>query len=400
MPDHLSRRQFTGVLLAPLAAPWPVRVSWPPLDQPPAIRPPSDPFLGTLPGLMDLAQVPGLGIGVVQGQRLAWQHYAGVMDTATKQPVTADTIFPAASLGKPVFAYAVLTLVDEGKIDLDRPLKTYVPDHTPADPRGDLVTARHVLSHTTGYVNWRNRTELLLTPSFDPGSRFQYSGEGFYYLQRVVEKVTGKGFEQFIQERLFAPFGMRSSTYFWRDDASTRLTSGHNRGTPTAPFVKDFVTRLFKVANESGTPPAQWTHEQFVAAMQKMSPAPPILPNFIVPNAAGSMITTVGDYSAFLQRVLNDAPGLKAETRRGMASTQSRINTALAWGLGWGLEHDHGRDYLWHWGDNGAWKNFVLAHQPTRSAIVIFTNGSNGLRLIERILRETSGHDHVAFLWI
>jgi CubicO group peptidase (beta-lactamase class C family) len=397
MSDSLNRREFAAALLAPVLLPLPrLRKT----VAAPVVLPPSAAFLNELPRLMELAQVPGIGMGIVHEDRVAWQNHAGVMDATSKQPVTAGTIWPAASLSKPVFAYGVLSLVDEGKLDLDRPLNSYVEGHAPADARGDKITPRHVLSHTTGYVNWRNRPEMALTPSFEPGARFQYSGEGFYYLQRAVEKVTGNGFEQFMQERVFGPLGMRSSTYFWREDAATRLVSGHNRGTPTPPFVRDFSTRLFAVAAGSKKPLSQWTHEDIVAAMAKMSPAPPMLPNFIVPNAAGSLITTVADYSAFLIRLMSDSTGLRPATRQAMAAPQSNINSALNWGLGWGLEKDHGRDYLWHWGDNGAWKAFVLAHPQSRSAIVIFTNGSNGLRLIERVLMATTGHAHVAFLWI
>jgi hypothetical protein len=83
-----------------------------------------------------------------------------------------------------------------------------------------------------------------------------------------------------------------------------------------------------------------------------------------------------------------------------MLTAHTRINSVLAWGLGWGLESDEGRDYLWHWGDNGPFKNFVLAHPATRSAIVIFTNGSNGLRVAEAAMAAATGHRHFAFDWL
>jgi hypothetical protein len=83
-----------------------------------------------------------------------------------------------------------------------------------------------------------------------------------------------------------------------------------------------------------------------------------------------------------------------------MWSTQTRINSALSWGLGWGLESSGGRDYIWHWGDNGNWKNFVLAHPASRSGIVVFTNGSNGMRVCERVVSAAAGVDPLAFAWI
>lgn len=403
MSAQLTRREFAGVLAAlPLARSVPHGLALSP-GTAPAINPPSASFLAGLERLMELSGVPGIGMAVVQESRVTWQQHAGVMELTNRRPVTPETLFPAASLSKPVFAYAALRLVDQGKLDLDRPLKLYVPDHAPADARGDRVTARHVLSHSSGYRNWRNRADQPLTPEFEPGARFQYSGEGFYYLQRAVEHITSMGFEQFMQDTLLGPLGMTSSTFAWRADVDQRLITGYNRGQPASSFSRDFGNRLLTLARDSGKPLARWTHEEIVAAMEKMSPAPPMLPNFIIPNSAGGLITTVADYSAFLVHLStsgNAAVALKPETRRLMMAPQTRINSALGWSLGWGLEQENGRDYLWHWGDNGAWKNFVLVHPDSRSAVVVLTSGANGLRLCERIIEVASGHAHPAFLWI
>jgi CubicO group peptidase (beta-lactamase class C family) len=347
--------------------------------------------------------VPGISVGVVRVGQPLWQHYQGVTDASTRRPVTAVTLFPAASLGKPVFAFAALRLMDEGKLDLDRPLKTYVPDHAPADARGDKVTARHVLSHSTGFRNWRNSIEQPLAPDFDPGSRFQYSGEGFYYLQRAVETISGTAFEQFMQDRLFRPFGMQSSTYAWGEDTDARLVTGHNRGNPVRQPSRDFANRLVEYAKTKNRSLASFTTEDVVAAMGAIKPSPAALPNFMIPNAAGSMLTTVADYAAFLNRVLAPSgkpPEITDKTLRLMLSPAMKINTAISWGLGWGLESEGGREYIWHWGDNGNFKNFVLAHVPSRSAVVAFTNGNNGMRVAEAVVAAASGHRHAAFDWL
>jgi hypothetical protein len=87
-----------------------------------------------------------------------------------------------------------------------------------------------------------------------------------------------------------------------------------------------------------------------------------------------------------------------------MTTPKTRINRALSWGLGIGLEQQAAGsadpDYLWHWGDNGPWKNFVLAHPATRSAIVVFTNGSRGLNIANRVMTAATGQQHAAFLWL
>ena len=230
----------------------------------------------------------------------------GVVEAGTKRPVHADTLFPAASLGKPVFAYAVLRLAEQGRLDLDRPLKSYVPDHAPADPRGDKITARHVLSHSSGLRNWRNSTDQPLVPDFDPGTRFQYSGEGFYYLQRAVEKISGCAIQPFMEEALFQRFEMPSSTYAWRADTEQRLWLGHNRGA-VVRGSRDFAIRLLAHAERQRKPMSTFTHEELVAAIGALQPAPPPLPNFFPTNVAASLMTTLQDYAAFVARIL--APG-------------------------------------------------------------------------------------------
>lgn len=405
MSDVIGRREFTVSLLAPMLAST-LRNVRPPHASP-AIKPPNADFLSRLPQIMEIAGVPGLSMSVVQSGRIAWTHYRGIMDATTNQPVSADTLWPAASLSKPAFAFAALHLVDEGKLDLDRPLKSYVPDHAPDDPRGNKIAARHVLSHSSGLRNWRQRADQPLVPDFEPGARFQYSGEGIYYLQRAVEHITSMGFERFMEERLFNPLGMSSSTYSWRRDMATRLVSGHDQGQPRQSPSKDLGERLMDVAEQQKKPLSTFKHEDLVATMQSMSPAPPTLPNFMLPNAAASLVTTPTDYARFLIELLEDrnaAIDLKPATRKLMFTAQSRINSALQWGLGIGLEQqfDVASDpnFLWHWGDNGSWKNFVLAHPETKSAIVVFTNGSRGLNVAQRVMTAATGRQHAAFLWL
>src|SRR5215469_13724863 len=194
-------------------------------DVSPAITKPAKEFIDSLPRLMELAELPGIGIGVIHGDQLVWQHYAGLANVVTKAPITPNSIFPAASMGKQIFAFAVLKLVDEHQLDLDRPLRTYVSEDAPTGQWGERITARHILSHSSGLPNWRNEANEPLVPAFEPGTKFRYSGEGFYYLQRCVEKVTGIGCEEFMQERVFRPLQMNSSTYLWRSDAGQRLVS-------------------------------------------------------------------------------------------------------------------------------------------------------------------------------
>jgi CubicO group peptidase (beta-lactamase class C family) len=398
----MTRRQFTARLATLAAIPIGAGTRLRGQSATSAIGPPADSVVANLAKLMEIAGVPGVGIGVVRVGQPLWERYLGVADAGTKLPVTPETMFPAASLGKPVMAWAALRLSDTGALDLSKPLKSYVPDHAPADPRGDLVTARHVLSHSSGYRNWRQPGQTLV-PEFDPGARFQYSGEGFYYLQRAIEAVERKGFEQAIQELLLMPFGMKSSTYAWRAGIEARLVAGHSRGMPVRQPTRDFSARLFQYAEAQGRSLASFTHDDVIAAMSKMQPSPPQLPNFMIPNAAGSLLTTVQDYSVFLTRVLS--PGqhlltLRRPTWESMISSVTPINSVLSWGLGWGLERDRNREYLWHWGDNGQFKNFALAHPASRTGVVVFTNGVNGMRVCEAVVEAAAGQAVSAFDWL
>lgn len=352
---------------------------------------------------MEVARVPGVAIAVVGHGRLIWQHHAGVMDPKTGNAVSAETLWPAASLGKPVFALAALRLVDEGKLALDAPLKSYLPDYAPADVRGDRITARHVLSHSSGLRNWRESEDDRLVPDFEPGSRFQYSGEAYYYLQRVVEHITGSPFEQFMEQSIFAPLGMESSTYSWRADTASRVVAGYDGRESYTVFWKDIALRLLQEANRQKRELASFTSADVLSALRSLTPAPRTLPEFLIPNAAASLLTTASDYGAFLNAVLDpdDIHELKRRTRDAMFTPQIRVSPGLDWGLGWGIESARGRtNYIWQWGDNGSWKNFVLAHPASRSGVLVFTNGSHGLNVAQRIVTAATGLDHEAFWWL
>ena len=141
--------------------------------------------------MMEVGPVPAV-IGTVREGKPGWTHALGVRNIETREPLLADSIFQAASLSKQAATYAAFALRNAGKLDFDTPLVSYVDDLQ--DERARTVTARQVLSHSSGFPNWRGPNESKLIPSFLPGSSFQYSGEGFFYLQRVMEHVTGRGF--------------------------------------------------------------------------------------------------------------------------------------------------------------------------------------------------------------
>ncbi|WP_460926113.1 serine hydrolase domain-containing protein [Spirosoma agri] len=317
--------------------------------------------------LMDSAHVPGLSIAIIQSGKVVYTKGYGLTKADSTQPVTPATVFEAASLTKPVFAYAVLQLVEEGKLDLDKPLYTYLPYSDVADDeRYQQLTARMVLSHRSGFPNWRNdRQSPHLSLLFPPGKRFSYSGEGFVYLQKVVEKITNQPINELMEERVLKPLGMTKSGFVWKPSFAANVAQPHNESGETEPKYK----------------PQQ-------------------------ANMAYSMHTTASDYARFILAIVNNK-GLKPATVDQMLSPQSQLpkrfadSTTLApdlfWGLGFGLERTPKATYFWHWGDNGAFKCYVAANRSRKDAVIYFANGSNGLDFADEILTQTLGGYHPAF---
>jgi CubicO group peptidase (beta-lactamase class C family) len=157
------------------------------------------------------------------------------------------------------------------------------------------------------------------------------------------------------------------------------------------------------IAQDWRKPLEEWRYEDAARAVQLVNPAWPVLPLYIVPNAAASLLTTVGDYARFLTQIVAPVEGavsLSANTRKQMLGPQIRLNSALQWGLGWGIQRDEYGEVLWQWGANNSFRNFAIADAINGRAIVVFTNSENGPRIYERVIVAVTGHDHPAFLWI
>lgn len=355
---------------------------------------------------MAAAGVPGLVLTLIEDGQLGATYTVGVKSAATPEPLTADTIFQAASLSKPLFAYGALLLHDEGALDLDRPLYAYLPGpELETDPRLQTITARQVLSHSSGLQNWRFAPTDTLQLAFPPGQRFAYSGEGYFYLQRVIEAITGQSIETYLQEQVLQPLGMVRSTYLWRPGYEQQLASGHRqRDQSVEPWNARQGRRMLELAAQAGKPLAEWRYADVIQALPAIHPDLAPLPNNLLPNVAGSLLTTAPEFAQFMRLMVADAntePGpLPAHVCRMMLTPQIQINPALAWGLGWGLAMEADQRYFWQWGQNGAFENFAIGNFAEQSAIVILTNGSGGLQLCERIVRGLTGHDHAAFQWL
>jgi len=321
---------------------------------------------GIIPGILEDSVVPGISICVLRGGIFAWSGTFGVKNMETGEPVDEKTIFEAASLSKPVFSYAVLKLAGRGVIDLDTPLSDYLGRDYIEDERVRLITARIVMSHTPGFPNWRPRGKDLKIHN-PPSEKFSYSGEGFVYLQTVVEHVTGLTLNEFMNREVFEPLQMSNSSYVWRESYDEQTSTGHNN---KGEFRE-------KRRPEKG-------------------------------NAAASLHTTAEDYARFISAVIS-GEGLRDDLHKEMLAPQVILpekrkgegrHPELSWGLGWGLQQTANGKAFWHWGDNGVFKCYTVTFPESGTGVVYFTNGSNGLRIAEAVLAATVGGTHPPLTWL
>ena len=304
-----------------------------------------------IPSLLDSAAIPGLAIASVAGGKIAWAKGFGVRRADAPGSIDTTTVFEAASLGKPVVAYAAMQLMDQGRRDLDRPLSDFAQNAAlAADPRATRITARMVLSHTSGLPNEvrpGERPEIR----FDPGTHFAYSGEGFRYLQLAIEALVGERLDVYLRRAVFEPLQMARSSFIWEDRFESNAAIGHDDyGTPRRP-----------------------THP-------------------VVARAPSSLHTTVADYARFVLAMLA-ARGLTERSRRAMLTAQVQVAPGVAWGLGWALQKTATRTLFWHWGDNSnsGYTAFVQADPVAGSGFVYLTNSTGGLSLVGVLDQEVSG---------
>ena len=315
-----------------------------------------------IPGVLLGARIPGLSVAVVRDATIAWVAAFGRACVQPARAVTTETVFQAASLSKPLFAYAVRALVESGKLDLDAPLTEYLNDRSAGDdPLLPAITARRVLCHMTGWPNWCPDGGRLVRERI-PGAAFGYSGEGYLYLQAAVEQIVGKPLDVHMHEAVLDPLGMTASSYRWAAAGDDTVAAAHDRaGRPREPYV-------------GGRP-----------------------------EASSSLHTTPADFARFLCTMLAPLKLPIHPDRRWVADLLKphvQLTSAMAWGLGWGLEDTGSGTAFWHWGDNPGYKSMALAEPATGTGIVLMTNGDGGLGVCDHLIRTIIGGEHPALEWL
>ncbi len=329
----------------------------------------------TVPPLMDAHKVPGLSIAIVREAKLVWAQGFGVKDRASNAPVDSGTLFEAASMSKPVFAYVVMKLSEKGVLELDTPLSRYTSERfLSGDPRLDRITARHVLSHSSGFQDMRSGDNPLKI-HFEPGARWQYSGEGYAYLQSVVTQLTGRvdreacssyeadlrvcgtDFDSYMRASLLAPFGMDASGYVWADAFAQHLARPHAAAGSPLPVRKSTAAGAARYG------------------------------------AMGGLFTTASDYAKFLIEVIDPEPAdafrLERTTVNEMLRPQVKVEDgpgyAISWALGWRVAQTENGDFVSHGGDQTGYHSTAEISVARMSGYVILTICDSGWKLIKEL---------------
>lgn len=180
-----------------------------------------------LPGYMKDKQIPGCAISLIYDHKIAWSEGFGYQNTITRKPVERETVFEVASNSKIVTACVALLLVEQGKLALDTPLNRYLTEPwLPDSEYRDVITLRHLLSHSSG-LGHNNMNRKILFP---PGTRYHYSNLGFTYLQQVIEQIYGRPLEQVASALVFEPMGMPNTSFTNKKSLHSKLANGHVPG--------------------------------------------------------------------------------------------------------------------------------------------------------------------------
>lgn len=317
-------------------------------------------------------RVPGVSIAVVDGGELAWARGFGIREAGTTDSVTAGTRFQAASISKPVAVTGMLRLVDEGRLDLDTDVNTYLTSwQVPASPftASEKVTLRRLASHSAGltvhgfpgYAVDSTRPSVVqvldgVRPANTgpvrvdtvPGARWKYSGGGTTILQLVLSDVTGTPFTDFMASRVLTPLGMRQSSY-------------------AQPLAKEWETLAASGHRADGTMvPGHWH----------------VYPE----QAAAGLWTTPSDlmrWALGIDAARRGAPG--AILTQATAQEMLRVQ-AGTFGLGPQLTNAGDSLRFSHGGSNEGYRAEVVFFPATGQGAAIMTNGDNGSALIAEIL--------------
>ncbi|MFT3903524.1 MAG: serine hydrolase [Niabella sp.] len=292
-----------------------------------------------------------LGLGIIENGKLKQVKVFGEISKGNAAPY--NTIFNVASLTKPITAMVALKLVSLGKWNLDEPIYKYYTDPDIAnDPRNKKLTTRLILSHQTGFPNWRSETKnKKLQFLFEPGTKYGYSGEGFEYLRKAIEKKFKKPLEKLAEELVLKPLKMNDTDFIWtKNTDESRFAIGYDENGNAYETIK----------NEKA-------------------------------NAADDLHTTIEDYGKFLVNILNGG-NLSENVYLEMLKKQVKTKENKYFGLGFELyDLGNGEIAVSHGGSDLGTQCITFLFPKTKKGILIFTNSTVGYKIFNPILTHYLG---------
>ena len=313
-----------------------------------------DAFLETS---MTKLKVPGATVVLINNGKVVYQTAKGWADVANQTRVTSKTIFEGASLSKPLFAYLVMKDVENGLLDLDKPLFQYLPyDDIAYDERYKNITARMVLSHTTGFPNWRPEgDQAKLKLKFAPGTSFEYSGEGYQYLAKVLAHIhhtDDQGLEAIFQQRVAQPLQMKATKY---------VQDGGNLPNKALPYDQGERIEGEAMKREFGS--------------------------------AYSIHTNAEDFSKWILTLLA-GKGLSKKSYQELFKPQvtlpknapQRQQGVVHWTLGFGEAHLPFGTVYGHGGNNPGYTSLFALNREKKWAMIVFTNANQSMFPLQLLL--------------
>ncbi len=305
-----------------------------------------------LKNLLKENKVPALGIGTIENGMISNSFVVGHLTDTIAAP--DDTLFDTASLTKSITTWLTLRLADRGLFDLDEPLFQYWIDPDVAnDPRHKKITARHVLGHQSGFKNWRYMNENgKLAFDFEPGTKVQYSGEGFEYLKEALIRKFNTSFDALVHQWIFDVYQMEDSHVVWNVNIDpSKLAIAHN--TDMEPYVFDVEER--KTAS-----------------------------------AADNFITSVHDLATFGKNVM-EKDRISENVYAEMIDPKSKVRDGVAFGLGWIVFQNlsNGEYALLNAGSDKGVNAILLLLPKSKNGVVFLTNGDNGRKVVMQLIGRT-----------
>ena len=303
---------------------------------------------------LEQKSIPALGIGYIENGKIEQISVFGELEKGIKAP--KSTIWNVASLTKPITALVVLKLIDSGKLGLDEPVyKYYIDPDIKNDQRAKLLTPRIILSHQTGFTNNReNYKDGKLKFEFEPGTKYQYSGEGYDYLRKVIEQKFNKTIEQLASEFIFKPLKMNNTSFVWKEKYESKIVKWHTKKGETYKLIKQTKA-----------------------------------------NGADDLLTSIEDYSKFITYIINGAD-LSKKLQQEMVKNQVTINDCKYFGLGWWIDENINTDNdfaMVHGGDDVGVHTIAFIIPKTKQGLVIFTNSDNGTDVYQEIILKYLGEN-------